>query len=161
MSIFLTIFSGTAVFVFGQLILKLLIEPINEFKKCISKIAYDLILYANVFANPTNLSNPKMSDSCQIMRQNSSTLHASLYLVPAYDCIYKLFSLPKKSDIIEATKCLIALSNGHDNVLENQGILNRYKMQQIKQNLGIIIQDGEWLDPKNEQKFIKAKENKH
>ena len=159
MSIFLTIFSGTAVFVLGQFILKLIIDPINDFKKCISKIVYDLILYAHIFSNPKSISDEKMRNACQVMRQHSSTLHASLYMIPAYKVLRFVFALPETAKVIEVTKHLIALSNGHDNVLANQGILNSYEMQYIKQKLGIIIPDGEYINPEHEQRFIKAKED--
>lgn len=38
MSVFITVFSGVLVFVIGQIVVKLIIEPINDFKKERSKI---------------------------------------------------------------------------------------------------------------------------
>ena len=52
MSVFITVFSGVLVFVIGQIVVKLIIEPINDFKKERSKIIYDLVFYANKLANP-------------------------------------------------------------------------------------------------------------
>ncbi|BCV64337.1 hypothetical protein [Shewanella algae] len=157
MTVFLTVFAGALTFVVGQLVLKLIIEPVQELNKTISKIAYDLIKLANVFANPTSITDDKMASACQIMREHSSSLHASLYLVPKYRLMYKLFGLPPEDKILEATKQLIRLYNGHDHVLDNQGILNTYTMQKIKQNLGIKIPKDELLDPKLEREFIRAK----
>ncbi|OWF83708.1 hypothetical protein [Yersinia aleksiciae] len=159
MSIFLTVTSGVLIYVFGQLILKLLIEPVHDFKKSISKISYDLIFHANVLANPRPYEDEKMQFVCKLMREHSSILHANMYLIPCYKYTSNFFGLPKEECVIEATKGLIFLSNGHDGALANQGILNTYKIQSIKKNLNIKTPKGDYLDPALEKDFVKAKEN--
>jgi hypothetical protein len=49
MQIFLTIFSGVLVFVIGQIFLKLVIDPVHQFKRIISDISLALIQYADVW----------------------------------------------------------------------------------------------------------------
>ncbi|MGO9235529.1 MAG: hypothetical protein ACLP4V_16205 [Methylocella sp.] len=50
--VFWTVFSGTVIYVLGQLALKLVIEPIHDLKKTIGVISYSLIERANVIYNP-------------------------------------------------------------------------------------------------------------
>ncbi|MCW2478136.1 hypothetical protein [Candidatus Symbiopectobacterium sp. NZEC135] len=157
MSVFLTVLSGVLVYVLGQLVLKLLIDPVNELKKTISKISYDLVFYADVLANPKPKGDERMDKATRIMREHSSLLHANAYLIPCYEYTRLVFGLPKEEKIIAATENLIGLSNGFDGVLAEQGILNAYKMQHTKVNLGIRIPKGDWLDLENEIKFIKVK----
>ncbi|WP_409161715.1 hypothetical protein [Pectobacterium sp. B2J-2] len=157
MSVFLTVLSGVLVYVLGQLILKLLIDPVNELKKTISKINYDLVFYANVLANPKEKGDEQMDKATKIMREHSSLLHANAYLIPCYEYTRLIFGLPTEEKIIAATASLIFLSNGHEGALANQGILNAYKIQHTKVNLGIKIPKADWLDPALEKEFIKAK----
>ncbi|EOD3173389.1 hypothetical protein P7U51_003446, partial [Citrobacter freundii] len=77
MSVFITVLSGVLVFVIGQIVVKLIIEPINDFKKERSKIIYDLVFYANKLANPKGPDNTEMVEVCKIMRQHSSMLHSA------------------------------------------------------------------------------------
>ncbi|WP_423840408.1 hypothetical protein ONE56_06020 [Vibrio mytili] len=156
MTVFLTVLSGVLIFVLGQLLLKLLIEPIQELRTLVSKIAYDLIKLANVFANPTDPEEERFTEACKVMREHSSNLHAHFYLVPFYNISCRLFGLPKEEDVLNATKELIRLSNGRGGVLSNQGILNSYSIQKIKVSLGIAIPKSEWLEPEQEIEFIRA-----
>ena len=52
MSTFLTIIAGVAVYVLGQLIIKLIVDPIQAFKSTVGEISIALINNANVYANP-------------------------------------------------------------------------------------------------------------
>ena len=49
---FLTVFSGTVVFVAGQNVSRFFIEPIHEQRRLIGEIAYVLIFYAPFYAIP-------------------------------------------------------------------------------------------------------------
>ena len=53
----MTIISGVFVFILGQLVLKLIIEPIQEFRKTLADIAFALIEYANIYSNPGYAGN--------------------------------------------------------------------------------------------------------
>ena len=155
MSVFITVFSGVLVFVIGQIVVKLIIEPINDFKKERSKIIYDLVFYANKLANPKGPDDLEMVEVCKVMRQHSSMLHSATHLIPCYQYLAFIFGLPKIKDINEATTKLIYLSNGYAGVLKNQAILNAYAMQEVKIALGVPIPQSEMLDPKIKKEFIK------
>ncbi|WP_305374530.1 hypothetical protein [Photobacterium leiognathi] len=157
MTIFGTVLSGVLVFILGQIILKLVIEPIQDYKKQISKIGFDLIKLGNVFANPRGREDEEMLKACTQMREHSSSLYSYFYLVPFYKVTGFVFGLPSEEKVLKATQELIGLSNGHDGELANQGILNSYSMQKVKVALGIAIPKNEWLDPEKEIEFIRAK----
>lgn len=157
MTVFLTILAGVSTFVLGQVLLKLIIDPIQEFKKTTSAIAHNLVLYANVYPNPKAPNNEQQACISKTMRELSASLDANVCRIPAYDSIGCLFGLPKRSLIVEAHRNLIALSNGYDGPLENQEVLNCYSAQHIREALGIHIPEGEKLKQENERIFIKAK----
>jgi hypothetical protein len=50
--VFLTVFSGVLTYTLGALILKLVIEPVQDLKKTIGVISHSLIERANVYSNP-------------------------------------------------------------------------------------------------------------
>ncbi|MEH2319524.1 hypothetical protein [Nostoc sp.] len=108
----MTIISGVFVFILGQLILKLIIEPIQEFRKTLADIAFALIEYANIYSNPGCADNELEKKASEEFRKLSSRLNAQMYLIPAYKSISKLFGLPSKDNLLEAASALIGLSNG-------------------------------------------------
>ncbi|MEH1939451.1 MAG: hypothetical protein V7L01_04420 [Nostoc sp.] len=112
MEIFMTILSGVFVFILSQLILKFIIEPIQEFRKTVADIAFALIEYANIYSNPGYAGNELENKASQDLRKLSSRLNAQIYLIPGYRTISNLFKLPSKTNLIEAPSELIGLSNG-------------------------------------------------
>lgn len=112
MTVFLTIFSGVVIFVLGQLMLKLLIEPVQEFKKTISDVGLSLIEYSNVYANPGVAGIEIERKASEYLRKLSSRLNAQVYLIPFYNITAKLFRLPSREQVVSATNNLIGLSNG-------------------------------------------------
>lgn len=110
-TVFLTVFSGVLTYVAGQLILKLVIEPVHDMKKTIGHVSYSLIEHANVISNPGVPRQEVMDGTSKHLRRLSSEIHSHLYLVPVYPVSAAIFRLPKKGDVLEASKALIGLSN--------------------------------------------------
>ena len=159
MQIFLTILAGAGTFVLGQIIIKLVIDPVQSFKTTIADISNILILYANIYANPKPIGDVLQGEMSQEMRRLSSNLQSSMHLIPAYKISAYIFGLPSIENVISASKNLIFIHNGHDGVLANQGILNCYAAQKAKIALSIFIPEGEYLNPDNEKIFVQAKSN--
>ena len=159
MQIFLTILAGAGTFVLGQIIIKLVIDPVQSFKTTIADISNILILYANIYANPKPIGDELQGEMSQEMRRLSSNLQSNMHLIPAYKISACIFGLPSIENVISASKNLIFIHNGHDGVLANQGVLNCYAAQKAKIALGIFIPEGEYLDPDNEKTFVQAKSN--
>jgi hypothetical protein len=112
--VFLTVMSGTAVFVLGQILQKFFIEPIQELHKLRGEIADGLIFYANVYSNPRNpqdLSN-EYDRAQAAMRQLASRLLARTHAIPWYSLWDRLRFVPKRKNVAQASSFLIGLSNG-------------------------------------------------
>jgi hypothetical protein len=52
MTIFLTIITGLITYILAQLAMKLIIEPVHEFKKLIADVSFSLIELANIYTSP-------------------------------------------------------------------------------------------------------------
>lgn len=156
MTIFLTILAGVCTFVLGQIALKLLIDPVQEFKRVIAEIAHVLIEHANVFGNPGLLDPEKEKAVSELLRQLSSRLNAQMYLVPAYEVTSKIFGLPPKDEVVAAAGHLIGLSNGFGGNNPDRDMRNMYRAQHIRDALGIHVSASERLDPELEKEFYKG-----
>jgi len=149
MEIFLTILSGVIVFILGQLALKLLIEPIQEFKKTVADIAHALIEYANIYANPGVVSNESEKKASEELRKLSSRLNAQMYLIPFYQIIAKIFGLPPRDKLVGAANDLIGLSNGvfkSSSDLVDLEHINLARAERIRNTLGIYVPENERLN---------------
>ena len=103
MTIFITIFSGVITFVIGQIIVKLLIDPVQEMKKTIGQISYTFLERANVISNPGVPRKEIMDETSELLRRLSSQIHAHIQIIPFYDKIFKVFGLPSKSKLYKAS----------------------------------------------------------
>lgn len=99
LAIFLTVLSGVITFVVGQLAVKLILDPVPDLKKTIGQISHALIERANVIANPDVSTREEKDETSLLLRKLSASLHAHLYLVPAYVWICRLFRLPSKEKL--------------------------------------------------------------
>lgn len=154
MEIFLTILSGVIVFILGQLVLKLLIEPIQEFRKTVADIAHALIEYANIYANPGGVSHESEKKASEELRKLSSRLNAQMYLIPFYQIIAKLFRLPPRDKLVGAASDLIGLSNGVFKSASDLVLPNLERSERIRITLGIYVPENERMNlskpqPKN------------
>lgn len=156
MTIFLTILAGVSTFVGGQIVLKLLIDPVQEFKRVIAEISHALIEHANVIGNPGLLGPEKEQAASQLLRGLSSRLNAQMYLIPAYGITSKIFCLPSKGKVVAAAGHLIGLSNGFGGKNPNRDMRNMYISQHIRDALGIYVSPSERLDPGLEKEFYKG-----
>ena len=146
MQIFLTIFSGVAVFVLGQIILKLVIEPVHRFRSTIADISYALVYYADIYSNPGITGKEREEETKQKLRTLSSELNAATYLIPKYDLTRRVFGLPQREKVVEAAGQLIGLSNSLHSEKFDRGTKNFTRYQQICMNLNIYLPKGERPD---------------
>lgn len=112
MAVFLTIIAGVITYTIGQIILKIFIEPIQDYKTIISEIAVALVNYANIYTNPGMGSDKIMDIASHELRVLASKLNAQTNVIPMYGLIAKLFVLPKREDSYHVQSNLIGLSNG-------------------------------------------------
>lgn len=144
-TVFLTVLSGVITFVIGQLVLKLVIDPVQELKKTIAQISHSMIDHANVIANPGVPSDDVMKETSKHLRQLSSQLHAHLYLVPLYNVTAKIFRLPTKEQLLVASGSLIGLSNSVfcANPSEHTHSHNANRVENVCDSLGIYMAKGD------------------
>lgn len=123
---FLTVIAGTLVFVLGQFILRLFIEPFDELMKLISKIEDNLIFYANVCCNP-GTNSEKDTEAGIVLRSLSTQLIAKTNRVIGHKIFEKLRLLPKRNNLLKAHQEMIGLSNSvhTGDPLENQERRNK------------------------------------
>lgn len=141
-TVFFTVLSGVITFVIGQIIVKLLLDPVQDMKKTIGQVSHTLVERANVIANPGVPTKEVMDDTSDSLRRLSSQLHAHLYLIPSYDATSKVFRLPSKEMLLVASSALIGLSNSvyraDDRVYES----NAKRIEQVCDSLGIYLAEG-------------------
>ncbi len=107
--VFWTVLAGVSVFVVGQLFLRVVVDPIQELWKLTGEIAHSLIYYANVYSS---LTAPDRKEEAKVaFRDKAAQLQAKAYAIIWYSLWWLLRLTPKKSDVIESSRCLIALSN--------------------------------------------------
>lgn len=115
--VFQTIISGTLIFILSQYILKFILDPIDNYRKVVTKVDNKLKFYSNVIVNPPfseQLSEDYLSAK-KDLRILSSELEASYKAIP-FKSLFSLIQLVgKREEISEAVKDLIWLSNitGH------------------------------------------------
>lgn len=144
-TVFLTVLSGVITYVVGQLVMKLIIEPVQELRRTIGVISHSLIQRANVIHNPGVLAKDEMNETSQELRKLSSQLQSHLYLVPFYSVTASIFRLPSRDKIIAASSALIGLSNSVFQAREGIYEVNAKRVEQVCDSLGIYFpQESRW-----------------
>jgi hypothetical protein len=99
---------GVIVFVVGQAVLKIVIEPIQEYREVLGKISYALLFYANV----DNRSSPDIvRETRNHLRNLAGQLHTSIQKIPCYNLLALLRVVRKRKDVMAASKELVGWSN--------------------------------------------------
>ncbi|OLP18218.1 hypothetical protein BST81_11875 [Leptolyngbya sp. 'hensonii'] len=148
MTVFLTVFSGVMTFVLGQLVIKLLVDPVHDFRKTVADIALALIEYANVYANPGVAGSEIEKKVSEELRRLSSRLNAQMYLIPYYRITAKIFGLPSRERVVDAASNLIGLSNGVFRSASDLALVNVERADKIRDILGIFVPESERIKPR-------------
>lgn len=141
-TVFFTVLSGVFTFVIGQLVVKLVLDPVQDLKKTIGQISHTLVERANVIANPGVPHKEVMDETSDSLRKLSSQLHAHLYLVPSYNRTATVFRLPSKEKLLTASTNLIGLSNSVYRADEKVYEVNAKRVEAICDSLGIYLAEG-------------------
>jgi hypothetical protein len=119
--VFYIILAGVIVYVLGQIVVKIVIDPVQELKRVIADIAFKLIHYSHVFklssaedasgeAAKKTINRERLEQTAEEYRQLASMLNAAFRLVPFYSFTRLAFFLPGEADIIDARNDLIEMS---------------------------------------------------
>ena len=109
-TIFTTVISGVTVFVLGQIFLKLVIEPVQNLKATISKVAHCLNNDYIVFMNADVLSKKETQETYKKLRNLGAQLYADLHGVPLFQFFHYIFGLPSFNNVVEASDKLFGIS---------------------------------------------------
>jgi hypothetical protein len=148
MTVFLTVLSGVITFVLGQLIIKLLVDPVHDFRRTVADIALALIEYANVYVNPGVAGSEVERKVSEELRRLSSRLNAQMYLIPCYPITAKIFGLPSREKVVDTASNLIGLSNGVFRSASDLVRVNVKRADKIRDVLGIFVPESERIKPR-------------
>ena len=100
MELIKAVLAGVLVFIVSQYFLKLILEPISNFKKLLSDISNTLLINQCNIANAIT-SNKELPGK---ISELSAQLRSTIYLIPLYSILsaIKIFGLPKRDNILEA-----------------------------------------------------------
>ena len=121
--VFYIIIAGVIIYVAGEIIVKIVIDPVQELKRVIADIALKLIHYSHVYRIAPSgdvdasgeevrksVDSEKLEQAADEYRKLASMLNAGYRLVPFYAIAKLLFFLPRGADIIEARNELLEMS---------------------------------------------------
>ena len=119
--VFYIILAGVIIYVLGEIIVKLVIDPIQDLKRVIADIAFKLIHYSHVFKLSSSdepsgeaagqaIASEKLEQAADEYRKLASMLNAGYRLVPFYPLARVVFFLPREADIIDARNALLEMS---------------------------------------------------
>ena len=136
-TVFITVIAGVLTYVLGQIVVKLVIDPIQDFKKTIGKVAHTLVMRAGVISNPGIGKDDAMDSTSNELRALSSDLHTHLRLIPYFSLSVRIFGLPSHKQVIQASSSLIGLSNGVRTARDGIYEMNASGVRKVRESLGI------------------------
>lgn len=111
MTVFTTILAGVSVFVFGQIVLKWMIEPIQELRKLKGEILFHLANDYATIQNAKVVEKGVASEVGKVLERLGASLLANEHLIPMYSRVQYIFNLPERERIQFAAKRLRLMSN--------------------------------------------------
>lgn len=152
MTVFLTIFAGVCVYVIGQLIMKLVIEPLQQHRETIGKVASFLIYHANRFTSPgipqvlieqgdekqIRARKARLEEMHEAGRNLATELVVRTQAIPCYSWIERIGWATARSEIAEAQRGLFFITNNL--FTAGQGIPNYEQAKAIEAALGIVTE---------------------
>jgi hypothetical protein len=115
LQVFWTVFSGTLVFVVGQIVLNSFIEPWQRQREAVARVAYILDRYNAEILTPGVAKREAMDEAATELRRSMADLTVGPNAIPFYGALSRFLKLPSNCDLREAQKHLWGLSNSiHD-----------------------------------------------
>lgn len=112
----LTVIIGVAVFVFGQIVVKFFIDPLDQLSQMKGQVLDSLVYYANVYTKPfADDESTKFADlrkkGYEDLRQKATLLISKATLVRLYGVASFFRIVPRKANVQKVHSKLILLSN--------------------------------------------------
>lgn len=106
-SVFITIFAGVSVFVIGQIIIRVWLDPVVAVKEALGELNHHLLWHK---ATVIGKAHDTLAIQEEIKRL-SAKLHAKRNAVPFYQQSARIFGLPSEQDLLVASGCLNQICN--------------------------------------------------
>ena len=132
--IFSTVFCGVAVYIIGEILLKFVLEPLQEYKKVIGKIDNKLKYYANVITN-SGLPKDMVDEAVKVLRDISCELEATYKQISFKHFFNKIYVIPKEKQVSDASKSLIYLANSSGMI--GKEVENSEEIEKVREKLNI------------------------
>ena len=132
----LTVLIGVSVYVLGQIISKIFIEPIHQLRLTIGEISDVLIFHANIYTNPGKCTSQEMRETQTILRQKAALLISRAHVITGYKIASFFRLVPRINNIRNAHRELIKLSN---RVFKGDALENDETRRRIQEFLGLEI----------------------
>ena len=131
----LTAIGAILVFVMGQILGKLVIEPIQDLKKTLGEIRYALVFHAQAIMTPVG-DREEEDKASEALRRLACDLRSKVGAIPFYGRWAAISSgfLPARTNAFEASKQLIGLSNSVHQ--QNRSDRNGMRVDKIERLLG-------------------------
>lgn len=135
-SVFQAIFAGVTVFVLGQFIIKLILDPLVRFREGLGEVS---ALFLRHQAKITN-ANGDDEISRQI-KEAGSQLIARKQAIPLYWAVHRIFRLPSNQELLRGCKGMnfIATTCSLVEKAPNSAQQITQEMTKVETNLGIVI----------------------
>lgn len=123
---------AAVVFVFGQFLLKLVIEPVQEQYRAIGGITHALLYHANAYEE---IDPDQVTEARRVYRDLAAGLRVGVSVIPLYGLLTSLGLVVPKEKVWKASTALIGLSNSIGKERRHDDVERRRK--EIAENLSI------------------------
>ena len=106
----LTILGGCIVYVFGQLMSKVFLDPLYDLRKSIIEVQLNLAIHGPTIHNPAARTPDTSAKAREALLRSAGELRAKSQTVLSYDKVRWLFRRPPLQDIERAAELLSGLS---------------------------------------------------
>ena len=108
----MTIAGAVLVYVVGQLLSKVFIEPVHELRKVIGEVRFNLAFHAPTIHTPIGRDDKRSEEARSALMKSSCDLLAKVHAIPCYDALSRRSRgfLPSRDAIEDAAVRLRGLS---------------------------------------------------
>lgn len=154
METFLTILAGVLVYVLGQIVLQIWLEPLQQLKRAIVEVSEALAKHEGAIVSLAAAPSETRSAISQDMAVLSARLSGRRELIPLYGVARLLYALPSKANIQAGIGGLNSISNYVAGTHTNADVIASYGVQEAREALGLFIDPNKRLDPSRKLDFV-------
>ncbi|MBA4143491.1 MAG: hypothetical protein H0X43_10955 [Nitrosospira sp.] len=149
------VLAGVLIFVLGQMILKLFIEPVQQFKKTMAEIAHTSVCYSHAIHNADLMPKELRDEVYHKLRHLSGQLYADMELIPLfpYPVLRLFFQLPQRTQIYKTAQHLIAVGNWMRSSSQHKFDNIVGEMQDACDSLGLYTHPNDRIPDEHLQRF--------